>query len=281
NEGLEESPIHCTTAEGLRNSHQHSLLLLPVIPASLALPTLFPVSPSAHPQPTICAVGLSLSRPVDPAAPPWLLAPSTPPWCISPPALLGSLVPPALLRSVVDHPLPWDSTPAATSSPSIPPALSGSSFPTTPPWSSAAPAPPWLSGSPPLPQSPGPSAPSWLSGYSASPWHIGPPSPPWAPLPPAPPQSVSLLESSTLPPHWLLPPSAAPWIAFMALSFPGSSLCLVCHSSCGFLCGSSLHHHHPGYLPALRRPLSLSHIHSFVLLLSPPFFVPSFVFPAV
>ncbi|KAL0179984.1 hypothetical protein M9458_025426, partial [Cirrhinus mrigala] len=79
------------------------LLPHPLIPAS-ATPPLSPDSPTAHPQPTICAVGSSLvcqfpsalwpedssspplaseswtpPRPSDPAAPPRLLAPSSPP----------------------------------------------------------------------------------------------------------------------------------------------------------------------------------------------------------
>ncbi len=121
-----------------------SLPLPPPLYQSSQLPPLSPGSPSAHPQPTICAVGslqvcqspsaswlegpLSLppaseSRnppwPFDPAAPPWNLAPSSPPWPVSPPVLLGSLVPPAPTWSVVDHPLPWDYTLPATPHPSV------------------------------------------------------------------------------------------------------------------------------------------------------------------
>ncbi len=91
------------------------LLPLPVIPAASAPPPLSPGSPSAHPQPTICAVGSpwvcqspsaswledplspppasesqTPPRPFDPSAPPWLLAPSSPPWPVSPPAPPGS-----------------------------------------------------------------------------------------------------------------------------------------------------------------------------------------------
>ncbi|KTF93425.1 hypothetical protein cypCar_00014291 [Cyprinus carpio] len=96
--GVEKSPVYCTTTE-------------------------------AHPQPTICDVGSpqfcqspsalwledllspppasetqTLPWPVNPTAPPWLLAPS-PPWPISPPALLGYLVP-ALPWSIADPPAP-------------------------------------------------------------------------------------------------------------------------------------------------------------------------------
>ncbi len=101
------------------------LLALPAIPAASAPPPLAAVSPSAHPQTTICALdsprvcqsplaswledplspppaseSWTPPRPFDPVAPPWLLAPSSPPW------------------SVVDHPPPRDSTPQATSRPS-------------------------------------------------------------------------------------------------------------------------------------------------------------------
>ncbi len=56
--------------------------------------------------------------PVDPAAPPLLLAPSSPLWPISPLAPPGSLVPPALPWSVVDHLSPQNSTPLAAPRPS-------------------------------------------------------------------------------------------------------------------------------------------------------------------
>ncbi len=104
-----------------------SLPLPPPLHQSSPSPPLSSVSPSAHPQPTICAVGLprvcqspstswleyplsppptyesrTPPRPFDPAAPPWLLAPSSPPWPVSPPAPPGSLVPPAPPWSVVD-----------------------------------------------------------------------------------------------------------------------------------------------------------------------------------
>ncbi len=97
-------------------------------------------SPSARPQPTISMVRaprvchppsspwlenpLPLppasklrARPVDSAAPPWLLAPSSPPWPLSPLAPPGSLVPQAPPWSVVDHPSPRDSTPPAAPRP--------------------------------------------------------------------------------------------------------------------------------------------------------------------
>ncbi|KAI2649347.1 Obscurin [Labeo rohita] len=111
---------------------------------------LSPDSPSAHPQPTICAVGSPrvcqfslvswledpLSPPPaseswtppqlsDPAAPPQLLAPPLP---VGPPAPPGSLVPPALPWSVINPPSPQDFTPPAAPRRSIPPALSGSSL---------------------------------------------------------------------------------------------------------------------------------------------------------
>ncbi|KAL0170438.1 hypothetical protein M9458_035034, partial [Cirrhinus mrigala] len=108
------------------------------------LPPLLPVSPSAHPQLTICAVGSpqvcqsplplwledllspplaseswTLPRPVDPTAPPWLLAPSSPPEPVSPPAPPGSIVPLAPPWSVINH-MPQDSTPPAAPYSSIP-----------------------------------------------------------------------------------------------------------------------------------------------------------------
>ncbi|KAL0154803.1 hypothetical protein M9458_049066, partial [Cirrhinus mrigala] len=105
-------------------------LLLCSLSSSAPLP-LHPASPSAHPQPTISGVvslqvwledPLSPSssseswtplRSVNPAAPPWLLAPSSPVWPISPPVPQGSLVPPALLWLVVDLLSPQDYTPPA------------------------------------------------------------------------------------------------------------------------------------------------------------------------
>ncbi len=91
-------------------------------------------SPSAHhqcgvslaglPSCSVAMVGVSLDsaseartlpRPIDPPAPPWLLAPSSPPWPICPLAPPGSLVPPAPPWSGVDHPTPWDSSGCASS----------------------------------------------------------------------------------------------------------------------------------------------------------------------
>ncbi len=120
-----------------------SLPLPPPLHQSSPSPPLSSVSPSAHPQPTICAVGLprvcqspstswleyplsppptyesrTPPRPFDPAAPPWLLAPSSPPWPVSPPAPPGSLVPPAPPWSVVDHLPLRDSIPPAAPRPS-------------------------------------------------------------------------------------------------------------------------------------------------------------------
>ncbi|XP_058606809.1 uncharacterized protein LOC131524086 [Onychostoma macrolepis] len=204
-EGAEESPAHCTAAEVSNYPEWPTyldfpptlpLLPPPIIPATSARPPLHPGSPSAHPQPTICAVGsprvcLSPSaswlgdpsspppaseswtppRPSDPAAPPRLLAPSSPPSPIGPPAPPGSFVPPAPPWSVIIPPSPQDSTPPAVPRCSAPPAPLGSSLPPAPPGSSVAPAPP-------------------------------PPAPP----PPALPPSVGPLESAAIPPPWLLPP---------------------------------------------------------------------------
>ncbi|KAI2655926.1 ATPase MORC2 [Labeo rohita] len=115
------------------------------------------VSPSAHPQLTICGIGSPLvcpsSAPVvssledppalplvseaqtpqtplqscNPAAPPWLPAPSSPPEPISPPAhqstnLLGSLVPPAPPWSVVPLHPPQDCNLPAILLPGVRPA---------------------------------------------------------------------------------------------------------------------------------------------------------------
>ncbi|XDV50755.1 hypothetical protein PO909_019770 [Leuciscus waleckii] len=50
---------------------------------------------------------------------------------------------------------------------------------------------------------------------------VGSPAPPWSPLPPASPLSVGPLESSALPPPWLLPPLSLPWLpAQPALPWP-------------------------------------------------------------
>ncbi|KAL0192994.1 hypothetical protein M9458_011290, partial [Cirrhinus mrigala] len=263
-----ESPAHCTTAGGeleqnsgdlidffteLPTCNDHPVCLgfpptHPLLSTSMSVwPPLSPDSPSAHPQPTTCAVGSpwvcqlpsasgledpsapppasesrTPPRPSDPAAPPRLSAPSSPPSPVGPPAPPGSLVPPAPPWSVVVPPSPRDSTPPALPRRSIPPALLGSSLPPAQPPSSVAPAPPRTSGSPPTPWSPEPRAPPWPSGSSVSPWIFG------SPPPAAPPLSVGPLESSALPPPWLLPPSAPPWVIMAAVWV---SLCFSCSGS--------------------------------------------------
>ncbi len=88
------------------------------------------------------------------------------------------------------------------------------------------------------------------------PWLIGSPSPPRAPLPPAPPPSVGPLEMSSLPPPWLLPLSAPPWVAFMAVvRVPPGSSC-----SCSLLSS-------PWVLPPLSPPWTLF-VTLFVVLLT-------------
>ncbi|KAL0159772.1 hypothetical protein M9458_043497 [Cirrhinus mrigala] len=268
-----ESPAHCTTAGGelelnsgdlmdffteVLETHSGDLIdfstEIPTchdLPVGMEFPPtppllsvwspLSPDSPSAHPQPTTCAVGSprvcqlpsaswledpsapppasesrTPPRPSDPAAPPRLSAPSSPPSPVGPPAPPGSLVPPAPPWSVVVPPSPQDFTPPALPRRSVPPAPLGSSLPPAPPQSSVAPAPLRTSGSPLPPRSPEPWAPPWPSGSSVSPWIFGSPSPPRAPPPPAPPPSVGPLELSALPPPWLLPPSAPPWAYIMA-----------------------------------------------------------------
>ncbi|KAL0164205.1 hypothetical protein M9458_039958, partial [Cirrhinus mrigala] len=103
----------------------------------------------------------------------------------------------------------------------IPPALSGSFTPPAPPWSSG-PAPPRPPGSTPPRQSPETSVPPRPSGSSSSPGSLSSPraSPPPTPLP-----SVGPLESSALPPPWLLPLSVPLWVIIMAVAWvpPGSS----------------------------------------------------------
>ncbi len=86
------------------------------------------------------------------------------------------------------------------------------------------------------------------SGSSVSPWLIGSPSPLQAPPPPAPPPSVGPLESSALPPPWLLSPSAPPWVTIMADAWvPSISFFyLVLHGSSCIHPGSFLRHHHLG-----------------------------------
>ncbi|KAL0199043.1 hypothetical protein M9458_007583 [Cirrhinus mrigala] len=273
-----ESPAHCTTAGGELDDNSGDLIdfstedlennsgdlidfftevsTCHVMPASMESPPTLPLlpmstsvcsplspdSPSAHPQPTTCAVGSprvcqlpsasgledpsspppasesrTPPRPSDPAAPPRLSAPSSPSSPIGPPAPPGSLVFPAPPWSVVGPSSPQDSIPPAAPRHSVPPALWTSSLPLAQPPSSVAPAPPRTFGSPPTPRSPEPRAPPWPSGSSVSPWIFGSPSPPRAPPPAAPPPSVAPLESSAFSPPWLLPPSAPPWVVMMAV----------------------------------------------------------------
>ncbi|KAI2656509.1 Accumulation-associated protein [Labeo rohita] len=176
---------------------------LPLLPMSTSVCSpLSPDSPSAHPQPTTCAVGAprvcqlpsasgledpsspppasesrTPPRPSDPAASPRLSAPSSPSSPIGPPAPPGSLVFPAPPWSVVGPSSPQDSVPTAAPRHSVPPALWTSFLPLAQPPSSVAPAPPRTFGSPPTPRSPEPRAPPWPSGSSVSPWIFGSPSP--------------------------------------------------------------------------------------------------------
>ncbi|KAI2647205.1 Titin [Labeo rohita] len=243
------------------------LLHPPVIPASSAVPLLLPVSPSAHPQSTICVVGSPrvgqspsasidpLSPPqaseswtlpwvIDPAAPPWLLAPSSSPWSVSPPALPGSHVPPAPSWSVIDHPPPRVSTPPATLCPSVPPSLQRLLLPSGSTLVLCC----FGSGSLSLPLSPEPSVPPWPSRSSASPWLIASPSPPWA-TPPARPWSHqafqhhddSFHQLHRGSPSWLRPGSRlAPPAPSCSCVLPGSSLHLICLGSFCLHPGSSL-----------------------------------------
>ncbi len=211
----------------------------------LSAPPLSSGSPSAHPQPTICTVRAprvcqspssawlenpfppppaseywTLPRPVDPAAPPWLLAPSSPPWSVH---LLRRAPSYLRLRFVLSSSIYRLGTPLLRLR-LVPPASSGSSFPLAAPRPSEAPAPPRPSGFPPLHWSPEPSVPPRPSGSSSSPWLIGPP--PQAPPPPALPPLVGPLESSALPPPWLLPPSAPLWVTITAVTwFPSGAAC--------------------------------------------------------
>ncbi|KAL0159579.1 hypothetical protein M9458_043304, partial [Cirrhinus mrigala] len=141
------------------------LLSPPIVPVASVPPPLSPDSPSAHPQPTICAVGslrvcqspsaswlgdpsspppASVSwtppQPSDPAAPPRLSAPSSPPLPVGPPVPPGSLVLPAPPWSVVVPP----STPTAAPRWLLPPSgsASTSASPSDPPWTLLC--PPWL-----------------------------------------------------------------------------------------------------------------------------------------
>ncbi|KAL0150420.1 hypothetical protein M9458_054237, partial [Cirrhinus mrigala] len=90
----------------------------------------------------------TLTRPFDPAAPPWLSAPSSPPSPVGPPAPPGSIIPPAAPWSVVVPPSPQDSTPPAAPRRSVgvllPPAPTQA-----PPWLLPPSDPPWILLSPP------------------------------------------------------------------------------------------------------------------------------------
>ncbi|KAL0158572.1 hypothetical protein M9458_046648, partial [Cirrhinus mrigala] len=187
-----------------------------VVPLSLVLPLLgvppsLPLPPPLHQSslsppllslpselslgsPWVCQIPCLrlqlLPRPIDPAAPPWFLAPSSPPRPISPPAPLGSL----------------SSTIRCLKAPLfrlhlIPPALSDSSFPPAPPWSSVALAPPQPSESPPPPCPPDPQC------HPGS--YFG------APSPPALPSSAPLWVPPPLP-H----PTAHPQLTICAVGLP-------------------------------------------------------------
>ncbi|KAL0166035.1 hypothetical protein M9458_037879, partial [Cirrhinus mrigala] len=259
-----ESPAHCTTAGGELELNSGDLIDFTevldtnsgdLIDFSTEIPTchdlpvgmefpptppllsvwspLSPDSPSAHPQPTTCAVGSprvcrlpsaswledpsapppasesrTPPRPSDPAAPPRLSAPSSPPSAHQLHRAPSSLRL-RLGRSSSRHRL---GTPPALPRRSIPPALLGSSLPPAQPPSSVAPAPPRTSGSPP------PALALRILGValdlrlsvSAS----G--------------SSASCSASVALPPPWLLPPSAPPWVIMAAVWV---SLCFSCSGS--------------------------------------------------
>ncbi|KAL0158811.1 hypothetical protein M9458_046887, partial [Cirrhinus mrigala] len=160
------------------HEHPPSLPLPPHLKSSLLCTASLPLhsaNPSAHPQLPICSESQTPPQPDDPSAPPWLTAPSSPPWPVSPLAPPGSLLPPSLPWSAVDHLLPLDSTPLASPRSSLPPAPLG----------------PLL-----LHIHCG----TWPSGSSLlHPWLL------YHRL------HFRQLESSALPPPWLLPPSAPPW----------------------------------------------------------------------
>ncbi|KAL0156876.1 hypothetical protein M9458_048122, partial [Cirrhinus mrigala] len=195
----------------------HPFLPPPIIPAASALPLLLPGSLSAHPQPTICAVGLP--RVCQSPSALWLEGPWSPPTASD-----GST-----------------SAPLCPSSPVGPPAMPGALIPLAPPWSADSTPPvalshwlPWFSvtpaqtsGSP--PRSTELSAPPWPSGSSASPWLVGSLSQPRAPPPLAPPPPSSTMAppsvDSTMGRHHgcgLGSPAPSP-----SCFLPGSSLCLI------------------------------------------------------
>ncbi|KAL0173702.1 hypothetical protein M9458_029670, partial [Cirrhinus mrigala] len=90
-EGAEDSTTHCTAAEGeqcldlghsnmeldLNNFTKDIEMELSSSPAASAMPPLFPGSPIAHPQSTICAVGSP--RVCQSPSASWLEDPSSPP----------------------------------------------------------------------------------------------------------------------------------------------------------------------------------------------------------
>ncbi len=153
--------------------------------------------------------------------------------------------------------------------------LLGPSLRPAPPQSSVAPALLRPSEFPPTPRSPKPPALPWRSRSSTSLRLIGFPSPPCAPPLPAP--SVGPMEPLALHPPWLLPPSAPPWAAIMAVAWvpPGSSKSL--RAPPWLL--PPFDYCPPAFLPALCHPLSPSLLHS---LCPPPKSpsIPHFVVPA-
>ncbi|KAL0151228.1 hypothetical protein M9458_053419, partial [Cirrhinus mrigala] len=202
-------------------------------PEGAPLPELSP-DPSAHPQSSICAVGSplvcqspsalqledplspppasesrTLPRPVEPAAPSWLLVPSFPPWPGSPLAPPGSLIPLAPPWAVYINPSPWDSTPQA------PPSLRLHLGPLSQRVHHGLPDPHLRIGCRrhlfhlfllDSPRHPGSLALCLGFHLLCCRWS--------APL-----------ETSALPPPWLLPLSAPPWVVIMAMAWvpPGSS----------------------------------------------------------
>ncbi|KAL0163604.1 hypothetical protein M9458_039357, partial [Cirrhinus mrigala] len=201
-EGAVESTAHCTAAEGekcldlgqlnmeldlidftkdiemeLPACHELSacldfpptlpLLSPPIISAASVPPPLSPDSPSAHTQPTICAVGSpqvcqspsaswledpsspppasesqTRPRPSDPAASPRLSAPSSPPSPVGPPAPPGSIVPPSSAL-----PPPWLLPLSAIIMAAVwvSPGSSCSESLLSPPWLLPPSSPPWTS----------------------------------------------------------------------------------------------------------------------------------------
>ncbi|KAI2658662.1 Armadillo repeat-containing X-linked protein 2 [Labeo rohita] len=121
------------------------LLSPPIIPAASALPTLSPGSPSAHPQPTICAVGSP--RVCQSPSASWLEDPRSLPEAYESRTLRqpfhseappGSFIPLALPWLVINPLSPQDSAPPPCSSTLfrfVPPTSLGSSLPPAPPGS--------------------------------------------------------------------------------------------------------------------------------------------------